>query len=71
MVTPLTDLYLDWGEFENSLMYFSAGIEVIDVFVFFAIVIFATETQAKSPFCLLGRLLIPIQCLIVSKHILI
>lgn len=33
MLTPLTNKYLKWQEFQNSLLYFGAGVEVIIVFM--------------------------------------
>ncbi|XP_074654084.1 uncharacterized protein LOC141908124 [Tubulanus polymorphus] len=33
MVTPITAIYLNWREFENSLLYFIAGIEIIIMFL--------------------------------------
>ncbi|XP_041378290.1 uncharacterized protein LOC121390524 [Gigantopelta aegis] len=33
MVTPMTDKFLGWGEFENSIMYASAGLEIIIIFI--------------------------------------
>ncbi|XP_013397289.1 major facilitator superfamily domain-containing protein 8 [Lingula anatina] len=65
-VTPLTKSLLNWGEFENSIMYCLAGVEVISVFI---LVHFLSKRLQDRTMILIGCL-VEIACIAFMTYYL-